>query len=73
MKESETATRFSVCHCLGAWDWWSGLRDMETRDNRYVRQQRDAEMMQVAILGGVNAVQRRQPVAVRCTAASWTS
>ena len=29
--------------------------------------------MQVAFFGGVNAVQRRTPGAVRCTAPSWTS
>ena len=42
-----------------------------TRRNRHVRQQRDAEMMVVAFFG-LNAVQRT-PGAVRCTAPSWTS
>ena len=38
--EEPKKTRFFVCHCLGAWDWWSG-RNQDTRDNRHVRQQRE--------------------------------
>ena len=56
----------------------TGGQEMETRawaerDNRHVRQHRDAEIVQVAIFGDLNAVQRRTPGAVRCAAPSWTS
>ena len=65
--------------CLGAWDWWSGRGNTsvgrthgttDTWDNR----ERDAEMSGMwQFLGGLNAVLRRTPGAVQCTAPSWTS
>ena len=57
---------------------WRHKRGQDTRNNRHVRQQRDGEMMVVAIFlgrveGSINSVQRRTPGAMRCTATSWTS
>ena len=73
-----TAWVVSRANCLGAWDWWSGRGNtgagQDTRDNRHVRQHRDAEMRcKWQVFRGVNAVQHLIPGAVRCTAPSGTS
>ena len=73
-------TRF---FCVTVWEPWSlGLvwLDVETQAwAQHTRQptrettERRWDVMQVAIFGGVNAVQHHKPSAERCTAASWTS
>ena len=44
-KKKNHRKRKKVCHCLGAWDGWSGHGNtgacQDTRDNRHVRQQRE--------------------------------
>ena len=60
---------FFVCHCLGAWEPGTGVaRRGNTRVGR-THETTDTW----ALCGGVNAVQRRKPDVVRCSAPSWTS
>ena len=44
----EAIAQKKVCHCLGAWDWWSGHGNtgagQDTQDNGHARQQRDADL-----------------------------
>ena len=36
-KSQKKQTRFSVCHCLGAWDWWSGRENTKFEESLSTR------------------------------------